>query len=90
MSVYLGKVEGPCGRIIKDLCKGPVAEVVPALSEEQEAVQSGWEESREQWLEFWKESKGIKERRQIMPSILDHFNHFTHSEMGVIAGSWLG
>jgi len=89
--VYLGKVEGPCGRIIKDLCKVPVAEVVPALFEEQQGVQSGWEESRQQWLEFWKESKGecksIKEHRQIMPSILDHFNHFTQSEMGVIAGS---
>lgn len=34
MSVYLSKAQLPYGVITKDLCKGPVAEVVPGWSGE--------------------------------------------------------
>lgn len=45
--MYLDEIQMPCGRSTQALCKGPVAEVVPALSAEPQGGQSGW--SRESY-----------------------------------------
>ena len=83
--MYLGKVQMLCGRSAKALCKGPVAEVVRALSEGPQGGQSGLEQE-EQCHKYGRRSQSVRESRQIMPSISDHFN-FTQRKMGTIAGS---